>query len=128
MIGHSDTITSLDLSPDGQQLLSNSMDSTLRIWNVATFAPVNRQIRVLRGAAHGFEKNSIRARWSPDGRFVIGGSAERTVLIWDADNGKVKQNLGGHHGVVNDVDFHPTENVIASGSTDRTVLLGEVVL
>lgn len=36
--GHSDTITGLALSPDGNVLLSNAMDSVLRTWNVRPFA------------------------------------------------------------------------------------------
>lgn len=36
--GHSDTITGLALSPDGANLLSNAMDSQLRIWDVRPFA------------------------------------------------------------------------------------------
>ena len=34
---HADTITGLALSPDGHHLLSNSMDSQLRCWDVRPF-------------------------------------------------------------------------------------------
>lgn len=36
--GHTDTITGLALSPDGNSLLSNGMDSRLRVWDVRPFA------------------------------------------------------------------------------------------
>lgn len=36
--GHTDTITGLSLSPDGNHLLSNAMDSQLRCWDVRPFA------------------------------------------------------------------------------------------
>lgn len=35
--GHDDTVTGLAMSPDNNRLLSNSMDSTLRIWNVRPY-------------------------------------------------------------------------------------------
>ena len=36
--GHTDTVTGLALSPDGNSLLSNGMDSQLRVWDVRPFA------------------------------------------------------------------------------------------
>jgi WD40 repeat protein len=36
--GHTDTITGLALSPDGCSLLSNAMDSQMRLWNVRPFS------------------------------------------------------------------------------------------
>jgi Prp8 binding protein len=43
--GHSNTITGLKVSPDGHHLLTNSMDNTLRIWDMRPFAPANRSGR-----------------------------------------------------------------------------------
>lgn len=37
--GHSDTVTGMSLSPDGSYLLTNSMDCTLRIWDMRPYAP-----------------------------------------------------------------------------------------
>lgn len=34
----------------------------------------------------------------------------------------------GHKGAVNSVDMHPKEPIILSGSTDRTMYLGELSL
>jgi WD40 repeat protein len=36
--GHTDTVTGLALSPDGNSLLSNAMDSQLRVWDLRPFA------------------------------------------------------------------------------------------
>ena len=36
--GHTDSITGLSLSPDGNHLLSNAMDSQLRVWDVRPFS------------------------------------------------------------------------------------------
>jgi Prp8 binding protein len=52
--GHSDTVTGISLSPDGSHLLSNSMDNTLRVWDMRPYAPANRCVRMMTGmtAAH----------------------------------------------------------------------------
>lgn len=127
MEGHTDIITSLEISPDGQNLLSNSQDSTVRTWDVRPFAPKDRSLHVYDGAPAGFEKNLIRASWSPRGDKICAGSGDRTAVIWETRTGRLLYKLPGHKGVVNDVRFSPTEeSVIVSGSTDRTLFLGEL--
>jgi Prp8 binding protein len=49
MRGHSDTVTGLRTSPDGSHLLSNSMDNTLRVWDMRPYAPQNRCVKVFTG-------------------------------------------------------------------------------
>lgn len=68
--GHSDTVTGLRVSPDGSHLLSNSMDNTLRVWDMRPYAPANRCTKVFTGHQHSFEKNLLRCDWSPDGSKV----------------------------------------------------------
>lgn len=41
-MGHTDTITSISLSPDGNFLLSNSMDHSIRLWDIRPFVVGNR--------------------------------------------------------------------------------------
>merc|ERR1712166_1435858 len=50
--GHTDTITSLRLSPDGSYLMSNAMASSVRIWDVRPYAPQERCKKMLTGAVH----------------------------------------------------------------------------
>ena len=62
--GHGDTVTGLSLSPDGSRLLSNSMDSTLKAWDVAPFSPSERCVATFEGHSHDFHKNLLRCSWS----------------------------------------------------------------
>jgi len=54
--GHTDTITGMQLSSDGSYLLTNSMDCSLRIWDMRPYAPQNRCVKILTGHQHNFEK------------------------------------------------------------------------
>ncbi|KAK5088998.1 hypothetical protein LTR05_003222 [Lithohypha guttulata] len=127
MNGHNDIVTSLEVSPDGQSLLSNSMDSTVKTWDIRPFAPADRSIRTYDGAPAGFEKNLLRASWSPRGDKICAGSGDRTVVVWETRTAKLLYKLPGHKGTVNDVRFSPSEEpIIVSGSTDRSLLLGEL--
>lgn len=124
--GHNDTITGLSLSPDGSYILSNSMDNTLRIWDIRPYAPTDRCVKIFNGHQHNFEKNLLRCAWSPDGSRISAGSSDRFVYIWDTTSRRILYKLPGHNGSVNDVDFHPTEPIILSASSDKTMYLGEI--
>jgi Prp8 binding protein len=124
--GHEDTVTGVRLSPDGSYLLSNGMDNTVRIWDIKPFVTTHRNIKVFQGATHNFEKTLLRCSWSPDGSKISAGSADRFVYIWDQATRRILYKLPGHRGSVNEVDFHPTEPIIASCSSDQTIYLGEI--
>ena len=111
--GHTETITSLEISPDSQVLLSNSHDSTLRTWDIRPFAPADRSIRTYDGAPTGLEKTLLRASWDPKGEKICAGAGDRTAVVWDARSGKLLYKLPGHRGTVNDVRFSPTEEPIS---------------
>lgn len=138
MKGHSDTVTGLALSPDGSYVLSNSMDNSLRVWDIRPFAPQERCIKMMVGHSHNFEKvtfeycpfhcrpfrgsifvafirqNLLRCSWSPDGTKVSAGSADRFVYVWDTTSRRIIYKLPGHNGSVNEVVFHPKEPISKS--------------
>ncbi|KZT36669.1 WD40 repeat-like protein [Sistotremastrum suecicum HHB10207 ss-3] len=127
--GHTDTPTSLSLSPNGQFLLSPSLSSQTIIHDVRPFAPNPTRIhRVLTGVSAGFENALLRGAWSKDdgGRRVAVGGSDRTVTIWDVESGRILYKLPGHKGTVMAVDFHPKEPIVLTGSKDYTMLLGEI--
>ncbi|KAJ9121879.1 hypothetical protein QFC24_004461 [Naganishia onofrii] len=127
--GHTDTIASLALSPNGHFLLSFAFDSTCIIHDVRPFsADPTRVHRTLIGAPAGFEQSLTKCAWSKtdNGARVAAGGGDRTVTIWDVDSGKILYKLGGHKGSVGAVDFHPREPIILTGSKDTNMLLGEI--
>ncbi|KII94704.1 hypothetical protein PLICRDRAFT_148813 [Plicaturopsis crispa FD-325 SS-3] len=129
LTGHTDTPTSLSLSPSGSYLLSPSFSSQVIIYDVRPFSPSPSRIhRVLQGAPAGFENTLLRGAWSKDdgGNRVAVGGADRMVCIWDVESGRILYKLPGHKGTVTAVDFHPQEPVILTGSKDGTMLLGEI--
>jgi len=129
LVGHQDSITGLELSPDGSYLLSNGMDNTVRSWDVRPYVGQRqRQMAVYVGAQHDFQKQLLRCSWSPDGSRISAGSADRFVYIWETHSGRILYKLPGHSGCVNDVDFHPTEPIIASCSNDKCIFVGELLV
>lgn len=69
---------------------------------------------------HANKVNSVA--FSPDGRFIASGSADRTMCFWDVQTGaQVGEPLRGHTDSVTSVAFSPDGRSIASGSWDTTV-------
>jgi WD40 repeat protein len=63
---------------------------------------------------------------SPDGRFIVSGSEDRTVKVWELESGRLLRSLKEHADDVNAVAVSPDGRFIVSGSDDRTVKVWEL--
>jgi WD40 repeat protein len=120
MISTPAAVKSVAISPDGHRIVSSSWDSTLRLWNADTGAPVGAPLTL------PFRKKGgnflTRVAFSPDGRRIVSGSNDDTVRIWDADtHQQIGAPLTGHTNEVTSVAFSPDGRRIVSGSNDDTV-------
>ena len=59
------------------------------------------------------------------GRWLVSGSFEGAVRLWDTASGHLLKTFVGHHGGVQRVALSTTGEVIASGGFDQTVILWE---
>ena len=77
----------------------------------------------LRCVCRGHTKPIGRIAWSPCGRFIASPSVDKTIRIWDANNGKCLHVLDGHKGQVLCVAWSPDGTKLASGGKDTVVLI-----
>lgn len=124
--GSGGMITGIRVSRDCTRIACNGENGCV-LWDVRPFVQGSRKIHQLQGCTYSFEANLLRATWSPRDRAVAAASADGNVCVWDAQNGALIEQLGGHAGAVNDVDFHPIMPVLASGSADSCIVIGPVL-
>jgi len=115
---HSDEVTAVAYSPDGQLLASASDDGTICLSDAKTGV----WLRTLEG--HGSWVMSVA--FSPDGELLASGFWDGTVKLWEVGTGRCLRTLEGHGSRVNSVAFAPDGERLASGSEDKTVKLWDV--
>ena len=86
--GHTDFISSVAFSPDGQTLASGSRDDTIRLWNV----PKMQHNTTLIG--HTDDVTSIV--FSSDGQTLVSVSWDGTIRLWDLHNPENNRILEAH--------------------------------
>ena len=72
--GHTETVSSLVFSADGQILVSGSYDQTVKLWHMSTGQMVNTLV--------GHQAAVCSVAYSLDGTLIVSGSADNTVKIW----------------------------------------------
>ncbi len=83
---------------------------------------VSSEVRRFTGHTNGV--NSVA--FSPDGRFVLSGSWDEMLRLWEVESGQEVRQFTGHSGDVRSVAFSPDGRYVLSGSSDKTLRLWEV--
>ena len=63
---------------------------------------------------------------SPSGEFLISGSDDATIMIWNAQTGECLKVLRDHTGWIRSVAFSPRGDLFASGSGDETIKIWDL--
>ena len=115
--GHTDAVYDLAFSPDGTILASGAWDGTIRLWEAATGAPLNR-------LQHGPGSRIHSVAFSPDGT-ILAGAQDSDVHFWDVSTG-TRRNTIDADGVIQSVAFSPDGTTLAGGGNGPKVRLWDV--
>lgn len=79
-------------------------------------------------------REGVTARFSPDGQFIVSGSCDRTLKLWDVLTGQCDQTLTGHSELIYTLlvaSVQPPDETSArltalSGSLDESIKLWDL--
>lgn len=96
-----------------ERLVSASDDNTLMLWD-----PVKSNKCVQRLTGHQQPINHVQ--FSPDGRFIISASFDKSLRLWDGFTGAFMGIFRGHVSPVYQICWSPDSRLFVSGSKVRS--------
>jgi len=101
LVGHTNNVFSVAFSPSGMELLSASLDKTVKLWELTptmltSMLPVRPPAGICKTTYVGHKDFVLTAAWSPDGKWVVSGSADGSVQFWNPVDGQPLFILDGH--------------------------------
>ena len=100
----------MDISNDGNYMVTGGYDATVRLWHVYD--------RTLVREFKGHEGTVWNVAISSDGSKIASGGNDGIVNIWDVKTGNLIRKLQGHKRIVWSVKFSPDGLQLASSSFD----------
>ncbi|KAF9059433.1 WD40-repeat-containing domain protein [Rhodocollybia butyracea] len=104
-------------TPDGQLIGAAGNDGVVQILNLRSQDSTR------------FEGHTNRVRnmaFSQDGKWIVSGSDDTTVRVWDLETGSLAAGpFKGHRHAVYSVDFSPDRRQVVSGSQDTSIRVFE---
>ena len=136
-------------SPDGRFVLIGESNHAARLWETDTGKEIRRfgahrapgaigrgpsafdwsKLRTtvtVDRTGSSYDPETVRAvAFSPDGRFVLTGSEDRTARLWETGTGKELRRFEGHSDMVTSVALSADGRFVFTASRDMTARLWE---
>jgi hypothetical protein len=120
-LGTKTAVVSLAFASDGRLLLSQHAYIGLQLWEaglgLALPWPTDRP--------EGWATCTASA-YSPNGRNLVTGEADGSVVLWEIATGLERRRYKGHSGPIRAITFSPDGHTLASAGDDTSVLVWDV--
>ena len=108
LTGHTEKVSCITFSPDGQTLASGSWDNTVRLWDVRT----GKHLRTLTG--HVKVVNSIS--FNPDEQTLATSSDDGTIRLWNTHTGEYLPKFAGYTKGFTSISLSPDGQTLVTNS------------
>jgi WD40 repeat protein len=137
------TVHHLAYSPDGRLLVSENLDKTVSLWEIASgrershlgepvaAPPVTSSTAfvVINGVVRSGQVSAavgVTIAVSPDGSLIASAGANNTIRVWDMPFAKKVATFKGHRGAIASLAFAADGKTLLSGSNDTTILVWDL--
>jgi autophagy-related protein 16 len=112
LYGCVDSVISVAFSPNNSMVLGGSTDSACRVWNVGNGRA--------RHTLTGHTKQIYAADFASDNK-VVTGSYDRTIKVWELNQGTCLKTILEAKSIVNDLEVSKVSNQIISAHFDCAI-------
>ncbi|MDQ2906211.1 MAG: hypothetical protein M3Y81_22045, partial [Chloroflexota bacterium] len=114
--GHMGAVYAVAWSPDGKIIVTGGADRTVQVWNAVNgkliFTYSRRAFPRLTGWGHTGRVRTVG--WSSDGKHIASGGEDKTVQVWNWQEGKQVSTFHHHTGIVRAPAWSPSGSFLAS--------------
>ena len=115
--GHTDTVTQVAFSPNGDYLASGAMDNSVIIWDLqAPGTPILHKLQDLSGEIECL-------LWHPSSLVIAAGASDAQAAMWNVSKGTLAQYFVGHHDSVTCLSWSIDVKKLITGSADSSVMV-----
>ncbi|MDM8554485.1 caspase family protein [Desulfococcaceae bacterium HSG7] len=118
--GHTDFIYAAAFSPDGERAVTGSFDDTLILWDIRTGEPISPSPYSGEGRGGGIltgHTDNVRsAAFTPDGKYLLSGSWDKTIRLWDGKSGRFIKELAKLSKRLAGISVSPDSKILVIGN------------
>lgn len=89
-LGHTDSVTTLSISPDGKTLASAGLDSSIWLWDLGSARPIKKM--------EGHTGAVTSLSFSAESSVLVSGGLDGTVRCWDVKSAGGERSVDGTFG------------------------------